>query len=272
MPTPTPPSREVLAAFGATADPEPLQGGRGGTWRAGDLVLKPVDFEPESRWRSTVLDKLPDSDAFRIARPVCAATGDWLFQGWEASHLVAGRTDPTRWDEAIAAGSAFHEAIADVAKPAFLDDRDDWWSEADRASWDLERPVKGAPILGRLAECRVPVRVGCQAVHGDLLGNVLYEPGLPPAVIDWAPYWRPAAWAAAVAAVDAMCWHGAGEEVLDRAEQLEAWPQMLVRALLFRMVTDREATRAEGSEWEPHPAYEPVAAAVIRRASDGRCA
>ena len=266
-PVPTPPSPDVLAAFGATADPEPLRGGRGGTWRAGDLVLKPVDFEPESRWRAMVLDKVSGTEAFRVARPVAATSGDWLFQGWEAAHLVPGRTDPTRWDEAIATGSAFHEALSGVARPAFLDERDDWWSRADRASWDLEQPIEGAPILRRLDECRVPVQVECQAVHGDLLGNVLYEPGLPPAIIDWAPYWRPGAWAAAVAAVDAMCWHGAGEEVLDRAEQFEEWAQMLVRALLFRMITDREATRAKGSEWDPHPAYKPVAAAIIRRAN-----
>jgi uncharacterized protein (TIGR02569 family) len=269
MTTAMPPSSEVLAAFGATAEPEPLQGGRGGTWRAGDLVLKPVDFEPESRWRATVLDNVSDTDAFRVARSVPAASGDWLFQGWEASHLVAGRTEPTRWDEAIAAGSAFHEAVAEVARPAFLDDRDDWWSRADRASWNLDQPIEGAPILRELAECRVPVQVHCQAVHGDLLGNALFEPGMPPAVIDWAPYWRPAAWAAAVVAVDAMCWHGAGKEVLDRDAQFEAWAQMLVRALLFRLITDREATRARGNEGEPHPAYEPVAAAVIRRAGDG---
>jgi uncharacterized protein (TIGR02569 family) len=270
LPLPTSPSHDVLAAFGATADPEPLQGGRGGTWRAGDLVLKPVDFEPESRWRAMVLDKVSDTDAFRVARPVCAASGDWLFQGWEASRLVAGRTDPTRWDEAIASGSAFHEAIAEEARPAFLDERDDWWSRADRASWDLEQPIEEAPVLRELVKCRVPVQVECQAVHGDLLGNVLYEPGLPPAVIDWAPYWRPVAWAAAVAAVDAMCWHGAGEAVLDRAGRFEEWTQMAVRALLFRMITDREASHAKGNEWEPHPAYQPVASAIIRRASDGR--
>jgi uncharacterized protein (TIGR02569 family) len=263
-----PPSPAVLDAFGATAAPELLAGGRGGTWRAGDIVLKPVDFPAESHWRASVLADLPESDGCRVPRPVRAAAGGWLFQGWEASHLLAGRTDPKRWDGAIAAGSAFHRALRGIERPTFLDERHDRWSRADRTSWDAA-PVEGAPILRQLSGCRVPVEVESQAVHGDLLGNVLYEPGLPPAVIDWAPYWRPVSWAAAVAAVDAMCWEGADESVLDQGPHLPEWTQMLVRALLYRMITDLEATGDAGREWAPHPAYRPVANALIRRAKVG---
>lgn len=108
-----------------------------------------------------------------------------------------------------------------------------------------------------------------QLVHGDLLGNVLYEPGLPPAIIDWAPYWRPRSWAVAVAAGDAMCWHGADETLLDCWSNFEAWSQLLLRALRFRMLTDREAVRFGGRHWEPHPAYTPVAEALIRCANTG---
>ncbi len=272
---PTPPPRDVLEAFGARTEPQLLDGGRGQTWRAGDIVLKPVDLPVESRWRATVLDQLPESDAFRVPRPIKAASGDWLVQGWEACRRVAGRTDPTRWREAIATGTAFHQAIAELPRPAFLDDRDDWWSRADRASWDAA-PMDD-PLLKQLAECRVPVKADNQVVHGDLLGNVMYAPGLAPAVIDWPPYWRPVAWSAAVAAVDAMCWneapidafvsHPEEEASLDR---FESWTQMLIRALLFRMITDLEATRAADRHWDPHPAYQPVAAALIRRAGSGR--
>lgn len=274
---PTPPPLDVLEAFGANADPHLLDGGQGQTWRSGEIVLKPVSLDAESHWRATVLDRLPESDAIRVARPIRAASGDWLFQGWEASHRVAGRTDPTRWDEAIATGSVFHQALADVPRPSFLDDRDNLWTRADRISWDPE-PLKGPGILRQLAQCRDPAKASeaeSQVVHGDLLGNVLYEPGLPPAIIDWAPYWRPAAWAAAVAAVDAMCWHGAPvdafsrnpevEAIRDRADRDEYWAQMLIRALLFRMITDQESARESGREWEPHPAYRPVATALVYR-------
>lgn len=228
-------------------------------------MLKPVDLAIESRWRASILDTLPESGAYRVARPVRARSGDWLHGGWEAARHAPGRTDPGRWDEVIEAGAAFHAALADVACPAFLDEREDPWSRADRLSWDLS-PLEGDPLLRPLGEARVPVAVEHRLVHGDLLGNVLFEPGLPPTVIDWAPYRRPASWAAAVAVVDAMCWHGAGAALPDRWAGLEAWPQMLLRALLFRMITDREAGRGARREWQPRPAYRPVAAALPDRA------
>jgi hypothetical protein len=33
------------------------------------------------------------------------------------------------------------------------------------------------------------------------------------------------------------------------------------------MITDLEAARAADRQWDPHPAYQPVAAALIRAAS-----
>jgi hypothetical protein len=111
-----------------------------------------------------------------------------------------------------------------------------------------------------------------------VLGNVLYTPGEPPTMIDWAPYWRPTSWAAAVAVVDALCWHGADEALVQRWSSLEHWGQMLLRALLFRMITDLESSRAAGRPWRPHPAYAPVARLVLARAgsasqrpAEGRC-
>jgi uncharacterized protein (TIGR02569 family) len=149
-----------------------------------------------------------------------------------------------------------------VPRPDFLDDRDNWWSRADRTSWDLAA-VADDPVLRRLMEAREPVSAVEQLVQGDLLGNVLFEPGLPPAIIDWAPYWRPTAWSAAVAVVDALCWNGAGHDLVDRWGHLPHWPQMLLRALLFRMITDLEVTESRGGQWQPHPAYGPVVKLVL---------
>ena len=254
----------MIGAFGETAPARLMDGGQGQTWRAGGIVLKPVALEAESRWRAEVLDALPDGGPFRIPRPVRAATGDWVHSGWEAARHVAGRTDPKRWRTAIETGEAFHAALAHLERPAFLDERDDRWSRADRAAWDPD--ATGAdPLVRDLLAARRPLVAPQQLVHGDLLGNVLYEPGLPPAVIDWPPYWRPPAWASAVAAVDALCWHGAEPALLDRWSHRREWPQMLVRALLFRIITDREASRSEPSPWEPHPAYRPVVDLVLAR-------
>ena len=52
-------------------------------------------------------------------------------------------------------------------------------------------------------------------MHGDLTGNVLFARGLPPAVIDFSPYWRPVGFASAVVVGDALLWEGADESLLD---------------------------------------------------------
>ncbi len=50
------PDAAVLAAFGAAGTPLRLGGGRGSSWRVGDLVLKPADLgEDELRWQHETL-------------------------------------------------------------------------------------------------------------------------------------------------------------------------------------------------------------------------
>ena len=102
-----------------------------------------------------------------------------------------------------------------------------------------EREVQASPaareLLRPLVDARRPVAVPAQAVHGDQAGDVLFADGLPPAVIDWPLYWRPAAWASAVVVVDALCWYGAGPDLIARWSHRPAWHQMLIRALIFRL-------------------------------------
>ena len=43
------PDPDVLAAFGAHADPVRLPGGEGTAWRAGPIVLKPAGLETVAR-------------------------------------------------------------------------------------------------------------------------------------------------------------------------------------------------------------------------------
>lgn len=241
--------REKAQAFGVLDPPVPLPGGKGGTWRAGDLVLKPVEHRPETLWRAEVLDRLPEDPAFRVARPVRALTGEWIVDGWEAARFVPGEPDVTRPDDAVRAGIAFHAAVAHLARPAFLDSRDDPWSQGDRVAWE-ESPLEASPtamtLLRPLAGARRPVGLPSQAVHGDLPGNVLFAPGRSPAVIDWPLYWRPPSWASAVAVADALCWYGAPPSLAARWSHLPEWRQMLIRALIYRIVTHDRTSGLSG--------------------------
>lgn len=233
------PSAAVLRAFGAgERSPVLLPGGQGTTWRADRIVLRPHGDAREARWRSATLARLAHTDRFRTPRPVPSADGGWLAGGWEAWAWLPGATDPTRVEDVLAAGAAFHRAVAHLPRPGFLDLVDDPWSRADRLVWG-SGPLPTEPLLDRLAAGFRSVRAPSQLVHRDLLGNVLFAPGEPPAVFDWAPAWRPVGYAAAIAAVDAVCWHGVPVDRLPDLGRLAAvseWPQLLVRALAFRVL------------------------------------
>ncbi|MFI5933185.1 TIGR02569 family protein [Actinoplanes sp. NPDC051494] len=262
------PPDAVLRAFGAHGDPVRLAGGKGGTWRAGDVVMKPSEGDDEVRWRAGVLSTLPESPDFRIARPVRAEDGDWLAHGWEATRLVAGEPDQRRVAEIVRAGAAFHGALAGVPRPSFLDTRRNPWVTGERLAWETQVPGaarRPSVLLDELLAVREPGRWAEQIVHADLLGNVLFAEGMAPAVIDWAAYWRPPEWASAVAVVDAMVWHGFDIGLARRWEHVPSWGQLLVRAAIFRLAT----WDAAGWAAEPEQAYERVVHNIVAFVASG---
>ena len=262
----TPPPAHVLAAFGAGAiSPEQLPGGRGLAYRCGDIVFKPVDNTAEASWIATTFEQLRIS-GIRVARPVRSSDGRWVVAGWSAQRFVSGRVEP-RYNEIIETSLILHEALAGVPNPRYLRDRNDLYSWADRLAWG--EPVTddrtlgdghGARLFDELAIGRKPVDLPGQLVHGDLFGNVLFAGSAPPAVIDMTPYWRPAVWSAAVIAVDALSWGGAQTELLQDWSHLPEWPQMLLRALMFRLAVSLSHPRST-----PESLVEMLTAAEIIR-------
>ncbi|MFD0412385.1 aminoglycoside phosphotransferase [Streptomyces sp. NPDC127108] len=234
------------------------------------MVLKPAGPDIEfAQWLADVMDVLPE-DGFRVARPLRARTGAWTHAGWTASRFVTGaepdHAAAPRWLDVVAAGRAFHRALADVPRPAFLDRRRDWWALGDRVAWqeceaDLPPGLRGPyEELVALFGDAPPDRA--QLVHGDLTGNVLFAPGLAPAVIDFSPYWRPPGFGTAVVVGDALIWHSAGAGLL--REAAPGWGPGFVgyvaRAVTFRLVTAGEQLRASAE-----PEGGAAAAAEVRR-------
>ncbi|GIH02321.1 TIGR02569 family protein [Rhizocola hellebori] len=261
----TPPP-QVLAAFGAYREAVPLPGGQGQTWLSGEVVLKPAGLEAETIWVAEVLSALVATARFRVARPVRASDGSWVVQGWQAWQRTPGAPDPRRWDEILVAGEAFHEALAGMARPSFLDERDDPWTYGERLAWE-ELPLRGgeamAELLQPLASARREVQLASQPVHGDLLGNVMFADRLAPTVIDWPVYYRPVSWALAVAVVDALTWHAAPATLVDRLSDRPQWDQMLVRALMYRIATS-EGRRRVGLPVREHAGvYRPVVDLIL---------
>ncbi len=95
-------------------------------------------------------------------------------------------------------------------------------------------------------------------MHGDLRGNVLFDTTRPPTVIDLSLYWRPAAYARAVVVVDGLLWYGA-DPAEARSEAVFAYgAQLLVRALLFRLVVDVLSRRERQDPSVPPDHYSAV--------------
>ena len=230
----------MVDAFGGEWPATRLVGGTGRSWRAGDIVLKPTDrWIAELQWQVAVLGRLR-SDGFRTSPPIPAFDGQLIVDGWYATTYLVGQHEPGRWADIIVAGDAFHAAVAVEPRPTFLDERTDPWAIGDRVAWG-ELPASDsadARHISRLAAARRPVDAPAQVIHGDLTGNVLFADGVPPAIIDLSPYWRPAPFAAAIVVADALVWEGADETLLSHVRHIDRFEQYLVRALIYRMVTD----------------------------------
>lgn len=244
----TRPSPEVLAGFGIISPPERLPGGQGQTFAAGDWILKPSPNAAETAWIADALMGL-DQTGFRVARHKRAVSGAWVVSGWSVQERLEGEHRRGAWAEVIAAGNAFHRALIDRPRPAFLDAKTDPWAVADRVAWG-EQPYETspafAPTLGPLFAKLRTILQPSQLIHGDLTGNVLFSEGLPPAIVDISPYWRPADFGAAVVVVDALTWEDADLDLVTSLQGTPELDQLLLRAAIRRVVEFAEHCRESG--------------------------
>jgi len=171
------PGPEVLASFGASADPVPLPGGQGAAWRSGDVVLKPAGDPRVARWTADLyrdldslgplspLDPLDPWPArrdpgFRVPRPLSTVTGDgaagdgaagdWVAQDPAAGAWVAWQWLPGEpaswagvspfWPRLIAASRAFHAALAGRPAPPWLGRDGSQWTVGDQVAWGERDP------------------------------------------------------------------------------------------------------------------------------------
>ena len=254
MPRPGQPPDHVLDLFVAEGVLEPLPGGRGTTWRAGDLALSPGHDAAEA-WLAPIqarlavrLDELSPR-SLRLALPVPARDGTLVVDGWTATRFEPGTTPCRDLATLRATAHLLHAHLARVVpeRPAALDARTDQWGVAERQAYDADAALAAAadrpePGLVALVSDLVGGLEGSdpgrrQVVHADLAGNVLLDADGVPFVIDLSPAWRSPLWAEAVCVLDAVLWHGAPTEALD---DWRTGPerQAMLRAALFRVLSD----------------------------------
>lgn len=260
------PPEHVLNTFGLTAHPPiPMGDSWMGGWRVGEVVLSLVPDHARAAWSASVRESLY-VEGLRIARPFRATDGRYVVSGWRADTYIAGTPEP-RHDEVVLVADRLHEATATLERPRFLLQSPapphtdvDVFTAADRAAWE-DVPLRSARAAGMgeptspdgvdsvkmlktLATLRKNVDLSSQVVHGDLFGTVLFAGAAAPGITDIVPYWRPAPWAAAVVVVDSLAWGGADEELIDRWSDQPEWPQMMLRATMFRLAVHALHPRA----------------------------
>lgn len=249
------PDANTLVAFEIQDALQSIVGGRGSCLRAGEVILKPSDNDQESQWTAQLVNQMPTSPDYRLARPITAniEPESFVYNGWTASQFLAGEAGPKgRFSALFKASRAFHMDIAslDVQKPDFLRQRTNRWHEADLVVWS-EKPLDAVSninneilihferVLSQLEELKQPLpeSLPSQVIHGDLTGNVLFAEGLAPGIIDITPYWRPARYADAIVVADCLIWHGEGQELIEMFSIDVTDVQLLLRAVLWRCLT-----------------------------------
>lgn len=246
------PPQSVLNAFGLQGPCLPISGGQGRSVRVGDAVLKPVEDATEAEFISEVMATLSSSPSleYRVPIPLLASNSSYVYEGWSADSYCEGDDNPVgRCDELLVASRAFHKAIADIQEPGFLHQRSHPWAIADRVAWEeasIQVVASLVSIYQELISMRRQVSFPSQLVHGDLSGNFLFAEGKPPTIIDFSPFWRCVGYSEAIAIVDGIMDFGQSEELIELGGSGFEWNQLLVRALIFRLVARSELVLSMG--------------------------
>jgi uncharacterized protein (TIGR02569 family) len=252
------PSSAVLDAFAIDGHPLALPGGEGMSFCVGDVVVKWVHDAGEAEWTQAVLSRT-EQESFRIPEPIQTADGRWVYDRWSASRFVPGlRSAVPLWNDIATAGLMFADAVECVRNGGadVLSRRSHRWAFADRVAWEEAKPdlsPEATEVYLAIRALLTEKAIGDQIVHGDLTGNVYFDPSGVPVILDFSPYLRPRRWAIAIVFGDAVLWNGA-DLLLARSFVIDPSDRDLFgRALLFRLVAEQVAENPRhGAHLQPY--------------------
>ena len=232
----------ILDSFGIKEKPALLPGGQGDNYKAGNIVLKRVENISEYEWIAETLNDIKQI-GFRVPHYLKSTDGNWVENRWIAYEFVEGEHEKNNWEEKFELCEKFHDALKDLPCPDFISKRNNPWAIADRATWD-EQTIAHHPILqeqlSRLQKLLKPIDLPSQIIHGDFTGNILFHGSLPPAIIDFTPYFRPKDFAKAIILVDAIVWEGADKSIFELVKDLPEIKQLVIRAEMRRLIEIEE--------------------------------
>ena len=283
--TPIEPPEHVLRTFGLTSPPIAMGDQWVGGWRVGEVVLSMVPDHARAAWSAATRENL-FVDGLRIARPFPRHRRPLRHLRVARRHLYRRVTLRPRFDEVLVAerlrgprapgATAVPHATTAPPPPTSTclpppTAPRGGASDAHRARGGMLEPVTDDGIaslnaLKTLAGLRRPTATSpSQIVHGDLFGTVLFAGAAAPGITDLVPYWRPASWAAAVVAVDALAWGGADENLLDRWADQPEWGRCCC-ATMFRLAVHALPAFNRGRAAGPDAGRRPGPPARLTRA------
>jgi uncharacterized protein (TIGR02569 family) len=230
---------EILQAFQCDGREHALSGGEGRSIRVERCVFKPIENAQRYSWSCDLLMQLPRM-GFRIAEPRRALDGSFVYRGWAASIFEPGQPVHGRWGEKLGIARLFHSALNDLALSP-MPPSDDRWSRAHEIAWGhvplpkALHPEIVRTIEGIFASYQPLARAG-GIIHSDLCGNILFQDGLDPCVIDFSPAYGSPEYAESILVADAIAWEGAPLDILNLLPLDERYRQLLLRAINFRVI------------------------------------
>jgi len=238
-----PPTKSIAQAFNSEMQPTLLLGGQKTTYVSGNIVLKPTNDITYSNWIAETFKVLPESPTLRFARPIKSINGTWVHQGYVAWSFLKGRHVKGQYDKKIAASLEFHKLLKNISKPDFLGTPTSSWSTADLVAWqklDFNYDKEFMELYNQIKPHLKPLKLPSQLVHGDISGNFLFEPGLPPAIIDFSPAWAPNLFSEGIMLTDAITYEKAEPEELEVFKTIPNFGQFAWRGVLRRITEQPE--------------------------------
>jgi len=238
-----PPTKEIARAFNSNEEPVLLKGGQGTSYRSGDIVLKPWEGEKDD-WMPEVFKDLPESSEVRFARPVKSIEGKWKYKDYIAWEYLPGEHIYGQYyDKKISASIAFHKLFKDVPKPDFIGISRNSWSVGDLVAWqklEFNYDKDFMELYDQIKPNLKEIDVAYQLIHGDLSGNFLLDPSLPPAIIDFSPAWAPNGFAEGIMLTDSISWENATPDDLKAFDVIPNIDQFAWRGVLRRITEQAE--------------------------------
>jgi uncharacterized protein (TIGR02569 family) len=253
---------EITASFHCAGVEQSLIGGEGKSIRIGDCVFKPIDNVERYSWSCDLLLKLPKS-GYRISEPLRTTDGSFVHDGWGASTFEAGEHVNGRWQEKLQISRLFNAQINDLALSP-IPPSDDFWSQAHEIAWqDIPIPATLHPkmtmVIDDIFAHYQPLFRDRGIIHSDICGNILFQGGLDPCVIDFSPASGSVEYAEAILVSDAIAWENAPLEIIDLISGNEHYRQNLLRSINFRIIV-AALFEPKNLEWflTEYFAFEPI--------------